>query len=398
MYRVRSCTATALLPWAPGTIWLACLLAAAPAYGQEMWRLVPEARVIADAHRDYVLDQGRQIAVGRDGEVYTAERYEVLVFDRDGQPLRRIGRRGAGPGEFEQVRSIGVRGDTLWVMDQLQARISYFGADGRLLSTFRLPPAMDARSARPIRSVSVLADGSVLGLPDLPAYEPGGPLLQPLPLLVYRPNGTLDTLAVMKGMPNLIRFTTPAGSQSAVLRSPRNNDRWAAAPDGSFIVVVSAVEVNGRIGAYTVEAIRPSGQRIFRRRFEHAPVPVAAEEQDRTLAGFANDLVSRGVPSRAAALRQARELLPLPQHRLAVGHVFIDADHRIWLSRWDLVDRLLVLDGATGAEVAHALLPEDELPRSGADAARGGTAWMMKRDMYGVLQLVRYRIRTGAGP
>jgi hypothetical protein len=64
---------------------------------------------------------GRITGVIADGEgnVYVADASapEVRVFDEQGKFVKRIGRRGSGPGEFVSLQSIGWLGDTLVVMD-----------------------------------------------------------------------------------------------------------------------------------------------------------------------------------------------------------------------------------------------------------------------------------------
>lgn len=73
------------------------------------------------------------IEVGADGRVYVLETQsrEVRVFDADGHRLQTIGGPGQGPGEFGGPRSIGLLGDTLWVLDG--QRLSWFGTDGTLV-------------------------------------------------------------------------------------------------------------------------------------------------------------------------------------------------------------------------------------------------------------------------
>jgi hypothetical protein len=89
----------------------------------------------------------------------------------------------------------------------------------------------------------------------------------------------------------------------------------------------------------------------------------------------------------------AREMLPMPDHRLAVGHVFIGLDDRIWLSRIDTDGTYSVLDGRTGAEVARATLPAGPYRGLGVETASGEFYWSVERDAYGIPTVVRYRIR-----
>jgi len=70
------------------------------------------------------------------GRIYVADvgQAHITVFDSAGRYLHTIGRRGSGPGEFNQPMQMGVRpGDTLLVFDVGLRRLSEFAPDGRFL-------------------------------------------------------------------------------------------------------------------------------------------------------------------------------------------------------------------------------------------------------------------------
>ncbi len=83
---------------------------------------------------------------------------QVRVFDSKGQFLRAFGRRGEGPGEFAQIRSVHVRGDSVFVIDTRRGA-TLFTIDGRLLRT---PPPLSLGQYRAVDSWGVLNDGSVI--------------------------------------------------------------------------------------------------------------------------------------------------------------------------------------------------------------------------------------------
>src|SRR5690606_8034144 len=60
---------------------------------------------------------------------------EIRVYDPDGSLLRRFGGPGSGPGEFRSPGAMGSSGDTIWVYDFLNARLTLFRTDGTLLET-----------------------------------------------------------------------------------------------------------------------------------------------------------------------------------------------------------------------------------------------------------------------
>ena len=69
------------------------------------------------------------------GYVYVADANatEIRVFDAGGTLVRRIGRRGSGPAEYQELQSIGWLGDTLAVLDPGNARLGLFLKSGEWL-------------------------------------------------------------------------------------------------------------------------------------------------------------------------------------------------------------------------------------------------------------------------
>jgi hypothetical protein len=129
---------------------LALALHHAPAPTQEAparWHLSARPTVTigreGDPHAEF-LRVGRVIRLpGGEILVPNAGTNEIRVFDRSGRYLRAIGRSGAGPGEFRLPSLVARAGDTLFVADPVNARISEILASGRLVKTIPIT----ARSA-----------------------------------------------------------------------------------------------------------------------------------------------------------------------------------------------------------------------------------------------------------
>ena len=83
---------------------------------------------------------------------------ELRVFDARGQFTHSIGRRGQGPGEFNQIKKIAVYGDTIYAVDTRRGT-AVFLLDGTLV---RHPPLPVTTPWYPIEVGGVFADGSVL--------------------------------------------------------------------------------------------------------------------------------------------------------------------------------------------------------------------------------------------
>lgn len=67
-------------------------------------------------------------AVDRFGRIYISDwaRESILVFDENGNLLRKVGRSGRGPGEFLQIRNISIADNKLLVFDTSLLRVSVF--------------------------------------------------------------------------------------------------------------------------------------------------------------------------------------------------------------------------------------------------------------------------------
>ena len=81
----------------------------------------------ASSARGWLDESGRLYLLGGDPAT------SVLVFDPDGVFLRRIGRRGSGPGELQDARSLVITGDGVFsLLDRDRGVILTLGGAGRI--------------------------------------------------------------------------------------------------------------------------------------------------------------------------------------------------------------------------------------------------------------------------
>ncbi len=106
------------------------------------WTLHLDARIgsLVDAPSSF--GQIRSVVLDRESNIFVADvvARTIVVFDSNGAYVRTIGRKGAGPGEFEQPYSLGWLGDTLLVLDFRNARIGKFSRTGEWLGMWRWQP------------------------------------------------------------------------------------------------------------------------------------------------------------------------------------------------------------------------------------------------------------------
>lgn len=82
----------------------------------------------SDLKNNVVSGTPGDIAVDSSGRVYIADlqKKEINVFDINGNLITTFGRKGVGPGEFNGIKSLQVFGNSLYVFDPSQFRVSVF--------------------------------------------------------------------------------------------------------------------------------------------------------------------------------------------------------------------------------------------------------------------------------
>lgn len=179
-------------------VFSAMLLQVGPVDAVPEYVLIPEQRIgshdgpIALSYVGGITASGSMIFVTQPAQG------EVWAITAADQRVNLLGRKGGGPGEFRQPRSIGLNGDTLWIADNPARRITLLTPSGELLHTIGL--------AQPAGIIGRSPDGGVIG-------TLGGPPDRPLPIVRFDASGTLvDTLAfLVSPRPAVFHLTSGAG-------------------------------------------------------------------------------------------------------------------------------------------------------------------------------------------
>lgn len=95
----------------------AFLLCSIPLHAQAVarWTLQEDLRIGSLDNEATAFGQIGAVRIGPQGRIYIAEprAWQLRVFDADGRPVARMGRRGRGPGEFESITEMGE--GALWI-------------------------------------------------------------------------------------------------------------------------------------------------------------------------------------------------------------------------------------------------------------------------------------------
>jgi len=291
------------------------------------WHVDPEPALTignADGSPDQVLEQvsgavmltGQQIVVADGGQL------ALLCYDSSGNLLRRIGRRGGGPGEFESIEWLSRHGaDSILVLDVWSQRVSYFDTEGDFGRSVRL--LSDARIPFP-RAVGFFEDGSFIALRGL--YQLGG---DP-PIRVERTSEALfrisddgasaAELGVFPGGESVIVPTGPGGRLERRRRPFGRKTAFAAAGERFYVADNESYEI--RVYAQTGQLVQ-----IIRKQTAARPVTdvdIHAFE-DSTLAATSG-------PERHQALTFIDQLPPHPGTFPAhAAELHVDADSALWV-------------------------------------------------------------------
>ncbi len=160
----------------------------------------------ADGDDRYLITRPMTFQTLSDGRFVLGEVFgTVRIFDRDGTFVRQIGRRGRGPGEFDQlVRVLITPGETIVTHDQTGARIIHFDTAGTVVREY----ALDSQIAgRLVSLTGRLPDGELVGWVGQPITGSGGESELPTSshTFLFAPSGTLvDSLGDLPGWTMLV--------------------------------------------------------------------------------------------------------------------------------------------------------------------------------------------------
>lgn len=365
--------------------------------------------------------------VDRDGNLYVVEASvpEIRVFDPAGAIIRRIGRRGEGPGEFTAAPRFGVHGDTVWTVEGRGSRMTHFDRRGRVLATGRtdgvsvhLPTGVGG-----VIPWAMRPDGQFTGYLGRITYtrnaSPSGVLPTdsiPVPFVLFDVTGTVTDTIGWSGRPPPRMWRPPSeesanagtidvgGRQFFVPNPPTTLPWWEAREDGYVSVETPLAPTSGE-GIVRVTRIGTAADTLFSNILHYRPAPYTGPDLDSIAAraargeegGFVPFFVGADAPpppSNWEAIAHAlRGAMDFPEFQLPLSYPWVAQDGSVWLRlsiRPGEPQRWIVLD-AKGRARGLIDLPDE------ARVAwhRGDRFWAAIPDEFGVPWAVQYRIEEG---
>lgn len=349
----------------------------APALPSAPPTLVEETRIDGDTEALVPIagyrDPDRTLAVHPDGRIAIGQSQdaEVRVFGPDGTSLLSVG----GPGELLGISRIGWSGDSLWVIDPRQERMTFFGPAGDVVRTARLPvratPAPDAPDEVPdfefVYPASPVADGLLLA--ELSPYVgqelPQG-YFDRVTWGVVDADGVIreEVIRVSSGD---VQVTNQAG-EAFVLPFP-NRTVDGVSRDGSLLAFARALLDGPEAPSVRVTAVRLSGDTVFDRSYPFEPVAIP----DSVVARYTTAGLDLPVP----------DVFP-PLDGVVVGH-----DGTVWVEMIEIRgERNYTVLGPAGDLLTTLTLSGD----ARIAAAERERIWVVERDALDVESVVVYRL------
>jgi hypothetical protein len=319
----------------------------------------------------------------------------IFLFGADGKLVRRLGREGAGPGEYRQNNGMVVRPDggiALW--DSQNARVSFLDSAGAFTTSWPTPSGFSTSNGL----VTDRSGGLFLKRP-VTAPRPGE-ILGRMGLVRLKPGGALgDTLVPPDlDVPREVYVAHQQGGTSSTGSQFAPGYDWGWHPDGYFVVAHG--------GKYEITLAREPGKPVVIRR-QAEPVPIAPEERDEEHARIEYQM-------RMTEPGWTWSGPPIPDRKAPLSGISIARDGRIWARVPAPSERIPEAEMTPSrdpkAPVSHFRTPlayevfspdgrflgRVEFPRrSRFIEADGNLVWALGRDENDLPAVLRFRIAPG---
>lgn len=260
------------------------------------------------------------VRLASDGRVAVADARarEIRVFGPDGRFVRRFGRAGRGPGEFDGIWSVFRSADTLMVVDN-SGRAVVVDFDGRVLRTLARPYV--AGATEPTR-IGLMPDGRAI----VTAVATRSPAL------------ALDSQREV-----LLGRESPTGSWLGTLFplrvAPKGLERQLASDPAKFAPSVKVAVGFARI----CSGVSDSYDLVCRDSSGNAPIRIrrairrrATSDEDRAYVRAMNVAANRGVAPRVMReIEEENRLMRFAPLLPVLGRVAISAIGELWVSEFD---------------------------------------------------------------
>jgi hypothetical protein len=372
-----------------------------------VWTATREVRIGSVDDPLYAFSSVSDLQVGPDGTIYSLHIQEGMIrrWSPEGMPEGTMGRAGEGPAEFTSPRTMGWRGDTLWVFDSRNYRVSFFSADGTFLRT--VTPRVDIGSREgalvgdyPARPNSPLGDGSILGVtPGFSSDIVEGRLTRIAYVRMSVEGEMLDTIALLpRGPESVLGVMRDDGGGTFTAQPFGDQTMGMFTRDGNgFLVLERRAAAEPGPAEFRLTRLSLAGDTTFSRAYSYEPVPIPRARVDSATEAIASSLHGFVGERTGTTLAQWRgwvgDAIYAPAHHTPIANLLAGNDGTIWLAsspptadapEW-------VVLSAEGAPLASVELPAGVRVL----VATRDAVWGVEQDELEVSYIVRYRLGPG---
>lgn len=268
----------------------------------------------AFAGADYSFFRIADLAVDDDGQLLVLDvgNKEIAIYDSTGTFVRRVGREGAGPGEFLTPTNMMVTDGEIVVFDPRQGRTTRFDGNGEVLETHShpRPGGLDLGRAYQMR------DGSLIGISTFRASFGNPAHHDPYTRVVRIVDAEVDTLLTVE--PGEVIWHASDGLPWGVAPSTLGATGAMAVLGDSTLALVSAQESEVRIVRFG------EGGPDF---LDPIPIPIHASPVESS----ALDRIERDLRSGARRIPRQIELVAPSAVSDLTGNAFFDDRGSLWI-------------------------------------------------------------------
>ena len=312
----------------------------------------------------------------------------LIIYDAQGTFKRFLGRRGDGPGEIRRLESITVKpGDTLATFDPGLRRLSFWQPESGFLRSVNLADDGSLESwpadAWPWRDSSIVVFQQSITPQD--SVPPGAGVRR----------WPMRARLTLRDTSGAVRQTSPAFDAMYTGLLPRGDTRLPFS-NRPFVALTSDRLYFGSGDAFELRSLDHGFRTAGIIRWPARQERLTSSEVDSVRAEAIALISRRPLPPDPFAMNFAPEILP--QDRPSIGRVFVDAEHHIWIERFEAT-RLGTATQKPGNQ--WSILRDDGLPiailrlsaQTRLEDVRGDEVVVVYRDSLDVQSVAIHRLK-----
>lgn len=320
--------------------------------------------------------------------VLQAGDFNAMLFSPTGSLLKRFARKGAGPGEVQQLAGYGILGDSIWLSDRGQNRVTLFGPDGGTGRSFALTGSVDWTTLRPeakgaflprVYPMIIMPGDVAIGSPGIIASALSAETIRSRPFVRMKWDGSAGR--VIADMPlNFGALRIETGGRTIYSSQPfMGGPQFEISRDGRHMVLVEARETSAPV--LRIVHMNSAGDTIAATDLPYEPAPVLPRTVDSTITAMA---VSMRIPLEESAVRAA---VKVPKNYYPVDRVLVGSDGAAWLRGPALNGKRKWRVVSTSGRLTETI----EVPMATDIQWIDGSIWAVVRDADDVPSVVRLR-------